>query len=387
VILVALVLISCEKDHGDKIQYEPEYLSHYEKIRTYSRNEIISVVSETEFSFPGVEYIILHDVKSIRIHYHTVDVDGNDIIASGALLVPASDTGFPVLSFQHGTIYDLLDAPSVSGSYYADLGAFLSSTGFITVMPDYLGYGASSHVEHPYQHRQSLATATRDMLRASYEYFKVEELTDPSDKLFLSGYSQGGYATMATLKLIQDEHSNEFNVTAATAGSGPYNITESVKHLLEMNEANENINTYVWVLDVYNNIYQSLNRPYNFYYNEPYASIIQQQGVFKKIETNPSLLFTEAFRMGIIHGSDADILTVLADNDIYSWRPNVPVQLYHGTNDKLVPFFNSQTAYDAMVASGAANIELKPVVGADHLSAFLEYMLGTFTFFYTKLAS
>ncbi len=386
-VLFLAFAVSCGKEEDDRLPFEPEYLVSYESMKSYSKQDILSVLEETQMALPVIQMFVQNDVNAIRITYHTVDVDGQPVVASGALLVPATNAAYPMLSFQHGTIYDPSEAPSVPGSYYTDLGAFLSSTGFITVLPDYLGYGASAHISHPYQHRQSLATATRDMIRASYEYFQVVGLTKPSDKLFLSGYSQGGYATMATLKLIQEAHHDEFNVRAATVGAGPYNKTASVKYLLGLDEEHENINTFIWVLDVYNKSFASLQRPYSYYYNEPWAGIIEQEGVFAVVDNNPATLFTEAFKMGILQETDAEMLAVFAENDIFSWRPEVPLQLYHGTGDKLVPFLNSQTAYDAMTAIGAKGIELKPIEGATHLSAFWDYMIGTFTFFLPLLAS
>jgi predicted esterase len=46
-----------------------------------------------------------------------------------------------------------------------------------------------------------------------------------SGQVFLSGYSQGGNATMGTAKLIQEEYANEFNVTAACAGGGSFDLS------------------------------------------------------------------------------------------------------------------------------------------------------------------
>ena len=33
-----------------------------------------------------------------------------------------------------------------------------ASTGFVVAMPDYMGYGAIGILEHPYEHRVSLAS-------------------------------------------------------------------------------------------------------------------------------------------------------------------------------------------------------------------------------------
>jgi hypothetical protein len=152
--------------------------------------------------------------------------------------------------------------------------------------------------------------------------------------------------------------------------------------MLSLNQELEGINTYMWVIDTYNRIYPTLNRPTSFYYNEPWASMIDDGGVFTPVEMNPTLLFTEEFREGILNGTDQALMNVLADNDIYNWRPDVPLQLYHGTDDKLVSYMNAVTAWEAMTEAGASKLELKPVEGGTHLSAFWDYLIGTFTFFF-----
>lgn len=385
-LFVVAFFLSCNQEDEIDPPFEPAYLVSYESMASYSKQEIIAAFSDGGTSFPGIDFLLQHDVDALRITYHTVGVNGEAVVASGALLIPATNGRYPLLSFQHGTINDPSEAPSATGSFYTELGAFFSSAGFITALPDYLGYGASSQINHPYQHRQSLATATRDMIRAAYEYFEIEASASPSNKLFLTGYSQGGYATMAALKLMQEEHSSEFNVSAATVGAGPYNKTATMQYLLTMDEEHEDINTYIWVLDTYNKVYPELNRPYSFYFNEPWAGIIEEQGIHAAIESNPMALLTDEFRQGLLQGTDSEMMAVLADNDIFSWKPEMPLQLYHGTSDSLVPFFNSQSAYDSMTSLGASAIELKPVEGGTHISTFPDYMIGTFTFFFPLLA-
>lgn len=72
---------------------------------------------------------------------------------------------------------------------------------------------------------------------------------------------------------------------------------------------------------------------------------------------------------------------VLADNDIYDWRPAIPLQLYHGTDDMLVTYMNAVTTLEAMNQAGAVNVELFTVEGGTHLSTFWDYLFGTFSFF------
>ena len=46
-----------------------------------------------------------------------------------------------------------------------------------------------------------------------------------TDELFLLGYSEGGYATMALHRELQQFHSDEFTVTASAPMAGPWSTT------------------------------------------------------------------------------------------------------------------------------------------------------------------
>ncbi len=379
-LIIFSLAVSCGKD--DPPPYDPVYLESYETIKTISKEQIQALVGSGELFPAEAAAFVQFGVKAIRITYHTVGVNGEPIVASGALLVSESSNQLPMLSFQHGTLSNPTEAPSLFQSVYTEQLTFFASIGYHTVLPDYIGYGATANLEHPYEHRASLATATRDMIRASYEYFKVERLKEPDNRLFLTGYSEGGFATMATLKLLQEEHSQEFTITAATVGAGAYNKTATAKYVISSNENQEYINTFVWVLDVYNRIYPQLQRPYSFYFNEPWASQIAQNGVFTPIELNPSLLFREDFVQGVLNGTDTAMLSALADNDCFDWKPEFPIRLYHGNADRLVPYLNSETAFAAMQAQGTQNIQLITTEGGTHETSLGDYIMGTFSFFF-----
>ena len=69
-----------------------------------------------------------------------------------------------------------------------------ASTGFVVAMPDYIGYGAIGILEHPYEHRVSLASACNDMLLTIFEFLDAKEI----EEIYLMDYSEGGYATLST---------------------------------------------------------------------------------------------------------------------------------------------------------------------------------------------
>ncbi len=377
-LLFGLFLGACNKEEPPK----NDYLVSFETVRTYTKAQLQQIIVTNDLIPNEMTSLVLYDVRAIKIEYQTVDLEGKPILASGGLLMPISSLPLPVMSFQHGTILDQSEAPSAFLSDFIGVAAIFSSLGYIMPMPDYLGYGSSKQIAHPYQHRKSLATATRDMLRASYELFAAQPNKPHNHNLFLTGYSEGGYATMATLKLLQEEHANEFKVKAATVGAGAYNKTAFAKYLISSTENQPFINYFLWVLDVYNKVYPQLGRNYGHYFNQPFATLISQNGVFTPgIQTNPSLLFTHSFRQGLMNNTDFEMLGVLAQNDCYDWKPNTPLRMYHGTADNFVQYLNSQSAFEAMQARGATQVSLVSIEGGNHNTTLPFYLFGTFGFF------
>ncbi len=346
-------------------------------IGEYSAAALASRVS----TVPLVGALVKYPLKVYRLTYRTRTPEGQETTASGAVLVPTASQALPVLSYQHGTLQP--SSENQAPSYYAQgsdvwsIVSVLASTGYVVSAPDYLGYGASKALPHPYEHAASLASTSADMLRATRE-FCTQQKVSVNQKNFLLGYSEGGYATMALHKLLQEKYATTLPVTASAPGAGAYHKTAFARYVLNSTQPLNFLSIYVWVLRTYDRVY-ALNRPYSFYYQEPYATQLQADP-FGPVPTQPSQLFTPTLRQAVLNNSDAALSKTLADNDIYDWKPTAPLALFHGTADDYVPFFNSQDAYDAMQQQGAKQVELHPIQGGDHFSSAAAYMLGAYSF-------
>ena len=322
-----------------------------------------------------------YPVRVYRLTYRTRTPEGQETTASGAVLVPVAPSPLPVLSYQHGTL--LPGSEGQAPSYYAQgsdiwsVVSVLAASGYVVSAPDYLGYGASKALPHPYEHAASLASAAADMLRAAREFCQQQSIS-VNQKNFLLGYSEGGYATMALHKYLQEQYAPTLPVTASAPGAGAYHKTAFARYILQSTQPLSFLSTYVWVLRTYDRVY-ALNRPYSFYYQEPYATRLQADP-FGAVPDQPSQLFAAGFREAVLNNSDAPLNKALADNDIYDWKPTAPLALFHGTADDYVPFFNSQDAYDAMQKRGATQVELRPIQGGDHFSSAAAYTLGAYAF-------
>jgi predicted esterase len=86
------------------------------------------------------------------------------------------------------------------------------------VAPNYAGYDTSTLSYHPYLNGDQQSKDMIDSLAAARSAYTTAS-TSESGKLFVTGYSQGGYVAMATHKAMQAAGTV---VTAAAPMSGPY---------------------------------------------------------------------------------------------------------------------------------------------------------------------
>lgn len=383
VTFTAWVVTGC-KDTSTPVPEGNRYLIDATFAGELSRQQIQVIAAGVN---PLLSAVVTSGVKLYKVRYKTVNVDGSEIEASGAVAFPEGERSFPMLSVQHGTITAEEDAPSnlVPGSDFMSYGGLFGSLGYIAVFPDYIGYGSSKHLPHPYEHRESLGRASLDMLRAVKEMINGDAYMRWNNKLYISGFSEGGFATLSLQKMLEEDAKDEFDLRASTCGAGAYNKTAFMKYLVN-NETHGDAGynrLYAWVLQSYNWIYK-VDLPMSHFFTEPYATAVAQPAPGNTLGVSFNQMLQPAFVQGLNDGTEAKLIAAIADNDLLDWKPVTPTQLYHGTADELVFSFNSETAYESMKAKGATELELIMLPGRTHTSAVLDYLMGTYTFFSSK---
>src|SRR4030095_14755170 len=95
------------------------------------------------------------------------------------------------------------------------------------VAPNYAGYDTSTLPYHPYLVADQQSKDMIDALTAARSTLPVAQAatTPDSGRLFVTGYSQGGYVAMATHRALQGAG---MTVTAAAPMSGPYALAAFV---------------------------------------------------------------------------------------------------------------------------------------------------------------
>ncbi|WP_266203927.1 alpha/beta fold hydrolase [Pontibacter kalidii] len=317
---------------------------------------------------------IAYGISVYKLVYNTTYL-GRQIQASGLVCLPQNmSTPAPVISAQHGTNFAHRDAPS----NFEGLSGFelFAAAGYVMLIPDYIGFGASKDILHPYYDQKHSALAVVDMVKAAKTLYKEKEVP-VSDKLFLVGYSEGGYVTLAAQKEIETNPVHGLKVTASAAGAGGYDLVEMLS-LVRSGKAYSYPAYLAYVLQAYNNT-NEWKRPMSDFFQEPYASKMSElfdgsksgSAINRELAKDPKALFNPAFFAALQDDQqELPLKKALQANSFYDWVPQSPTRLYHGTADDVVPFSNSKRTYDRFVAGGARQLEFIPIQGKGHGNAF-----------------
>ncbi len=363
----------------------PVLLKKYDAKEEESKKYLVSATvklrssaEELKRDYSALAAFVQNGYTAYRITYNTVSPAGEHVIASGALYVPDTKGPMPMLNYNHGTIFPSKEnsAPSYMAENNAEAGIakLFAANGYLVVMPDYIGYGSTKKLAHPYGAYHISAKAVTDMLYAAKEFCNDKNL-ELSGKHFFSGWSEGAAVTLATVLNLEENHKDNFKPTATVLNAGPYHTSAFVDHILNADEPLRYMKSYVWVLQSYNSLY-NLNRPSGYYFEKPYADKLKD-GPEADITKDASELFTPAFLNNLKTGKDTALVNALRANDLWTGKPESPVIFCHGDKDEYVPLFNSQKAYDEMKAKGA-DVQLKIFKGQGHTSGAFNYLQTAF---------
>jgi pimeloyl-ACP methyl ester carboxylesterase len=352
-------------------------------------------------------------VDVYHLEYETVGGQGEATTASGALMVPGGPApscqgARPVVLYAHGTstqkTYNIANLPGASGNINDEgvlLAALFAAQGYIVVAPNYAGYDTSSLSYHPYLVAAQQSHDMMDALAAARSAFSVLGVNGGS-KLFITGYSQGGYVALATLRAMQAAGQS---VTAAAPMSGPYALS-AFGDAIFMGQVNgSGVLNFVFVVDSYQHSYGNVYTNTTDIFSTQYApnigsllpttntnsqlyaqGLVPQDALFSSTPpaaqytsmtpaTTPanlavvfalgfgsSPLVTNAYRLSWLEDEQANpdggfpttttdmppahaglaLRQDLAKNDLRAFNPSVPVLLCGGDDDPTVFYMNTQ---------------------------------------------
>lgn len=333
------------------------------------------------FGQAGISALLKYDVKAYTLTYSTT-YKGNPVEASGLIMVPVGmKEKAPIVSLQHGTTFEKDEAPSVRGGFQGM--EFFASAGYVTLMPDFIGYGKSASLFHPYYDRKHSASTVIDLIKAAKEFLSSEQIL-VNDKLFLAGYSEGGYVTLAAAKEIDTNPVHDLKVSAVAAGAGGYDLPEMLQGITR-NSYYAYPSYLAFVLMAYNHTYE-WNKPLEYFFKDRYADALSKYltgeysggYINSRLTTNVPGLFEPNFFQAL-HSPEGELelKKALNENSVAGWTTQVPIRMFHGTRDEIIPYQNSEITLEKFRAAGSENVSLTLIQGGTHGNSF-ERMLREF---------
>jgi pimeloyl-ACP methyl ester carboxylesterase len=375
-VFIVSLLLSCSNDDSPKDTNLVSSTSQF--TRTAAELKTILGVSGIDLPLATLKY----DVEVYKVVYTTSYRD-ETIQASTLVILPKSPAGsVPMVSFQHGTISSHAEAPTALALSDEELVLYtaLASPGFITVVPDFIGFGASSAKVHPYYVESLTASAVMDAMRAAKDLAAQKSVTFNS-KVFLAGYSQGGYATMATHKYIEEQQPEGFDLVASFPAAGGYDIKNMQEYFFSLDTYGQPF--YIaFVADAYKVTY-NWTQPLSDMFNEPYASLIPGLLSGSKTSSQINAQLTENIHdlltADVLQNIDTSpkfsaIIAAFEENSLTDWTPKKLMYMYHGDQDGTVPYSNSVVTYDKLIANGSTSVRFTTLTGANHSTGVIPYV-------------
>ena len=350
----------------------------------YTTSQVDSI-----FSANGVPFSPTSGLSCHRLIYHTADAKQlGTTIASGLVVVPDSSTcPLAIAMYDHGTVLQKADVPS-NMNYESLLSMILAAQGYFSIAPDYLGLGVSPGI-HPYIHARSEAQAGIDLIFAS-KTFAANNNIALSDQLFLTGYSQGGHACMATHRAIQQNYAGQLTVTASAPGSGPYNLSGIQAAGLAGNNyyADPSYLPYLVIGyqsvygNLYNNVGEFLKSPWDTVLPPLYNGLISTDSVDQIMPHHVDSFVVDSQLIRYNTDSAGDPLRIdLRDNDVYAWVPNSPILMTYCTSDEQVLYQSSLFAQNYFATHGDSISYVSDGGAYDHLGCVTPYLINVIGFF------
>jgi alpha/beta superfamily hydrolase len=381
------------------------------QLGSYTASDLISQITDGTISGWLIRRIFSPNCSVVvhQLRYGTVGAQGEPTAASGALMVPtgadaACQGPRPIVLYAHGKrnfrSFNIADLSGPTNYEGVILALALAGDGYIVVAPNYAGYDTSTLAYHPFLNADQQSTDMMDALAAARAALPSINTVD-NQKLFVTGYSQGGYVALATHRALQ---AAGIPVTASAPMSGPYAPSAFADAVFMGQVGAGAVEEFAMLVSSYQHAYGNLYSSPTDLFQAQYASAdallpgttgvdtlvaqgqLPESALFSSTPPTPELaaltpattsdrysdvfsrgfgtdhLITNAYRLSYLQdalstpdGGYPDTTTglppsnpanplrqALKNNDLRNWSPTAPVLLCGGDEDPVVFYFNTQ---------------------------------------------
>ena len=365
-----------------------------------------------------------------QVTYVSRDANQAPINLTGAIFLPprgSAPKSVPIVLYPHGTELKRDAVPSNGGKGGPEAVVGMAAAlafDLVVAMPDLPGMGgADPKAYHPYCHANSLAYSVADMLKATVEHLakRSSDFVWNGD-VYVVGYSEGGYAAMATVRELQNHPSDypSFTLRGSACMAAPCDLSGDMRAVM-LNPSKEFPAAFFlpYVIYGYNAVYSNSSFAPSSAINATLLESRIDGNITQWMDGNLAGKQADALienRMQIASGhhpiplnmlnptwvtsqladpafANSTVGNALRDNDLdRGWAPNegTKMLIMHAYDDDCVPYANSLHAYQAFQAAGATTrVRFVPIGqpgdGTTHVEAAMMAFPAAYCWIYNNM--
>jgi pimeloyl-ACP methyl ester carboxylesterase len=296
----------------------------------------------------GVDGISVGNAVDCYRMQYTIGSGPDAVRLSGLLALPRDVVPRRLVSFQHGTSTTRTAVPSQLDGTGIAAAIVFAGNGYALIAPDYPGLGDSPG-RHPYYVAEAIGPAVAGMIDAVQRVQGV-----PNGPVFLSGFSEGGWASLAALRVLEGKGQP---VLGSAQVAGAYDLRHvSLPAALQGGAPSHSLYLAyaAWgQAAYYGHALDSVLTP-------EYATIVERlfagagpEEILDALPRDPRRMFNQGFLDAFEREEAHWYLDSFAANSLVAVTPRAPVRLYYGTKDLDVVPEEALAAARAMQARAA----------------------------------
>ncbi len=275
----------------------------------------------------------------------------------------------------------------------------------LLIMPDYIGYGNTRDMLHPYLNHDVCALNSVDALAGGYKVFEEEKDKDAKMeddwKMYVTGCSQGGGNALAVHKYLDThpEFAYKWRFDYSYCCAGPYSPRKTMDYYYSTDELAYPVIIPVVIKSMFDSYPDIMGKNWKEedFYNDNYLAIKGDMDrlLAAKETASKALIDSMKTMLGKAMGLEGkkekisvkDILSdsalcqtsamtqalyvCLDKNDLTKgWTPSHRIELYHSQEDDIVPYSNAQAVIDAF----GDKVSMYRSYEAGHIATCLKWM-------------
>ena len=321
-------------------------------------------------------------IVKIRCTYPT-SINGNDTLwVSGKIILPINRTLKGIILANHYTITSNQEAPSNTTNFEE----VFALKGYAILMPDYIGYGTTASLAHPYLHWQSSAQTTIDLLLHATQLLDYYEY-QYQNNLIIFGYSQGAAVALGVTKLLE-QNSLPYTIDQLYAGAGPYDVAGTYDYSIQVDSIG--IPTAIPMIVMGMSEAYGLGLKKQDFLQEPLLSNFDNWITSKTYTLNEIQSFFSSNRLSDLmtpQGLDktcpetAKLYKAMLNSSLIDYVPKCPAYFFHSIEDDMVPIINTRhlqqhihSITDTTTIHEQSKIEFYPPSAGSHMSACIDFV-------------